>query len=88
MSRAGIAALLLATLAVLGGGPARADVRRAAAAADSSSAPADTSFGRYLDALHDSTDTFFRTVVAPVDTAGLDSVLALRLVPNRLLAIG
>jgi len=52
---------------------------RAATAADSSAAPADTSFGRYLDALHDSSDVFFRTIVQPVDTTGLDSVLAVRL---------
>jgi len=42
-------------------------------------APADTSFGEYLGTLRDSSDTFFRTIVAPVDTAGLDSVLGVRL---------
>ena len=39
-------------------------------------APADTSFGQYLDTLRDSTDLYFGRGVAPVDTAGLDSALA------------
>lgn len=68
----GLAALLLAAL-VLAAPAVRAD------SADSTAAPADTSLGRYLDSLRDSSNTFFRTIVAPVDTAGLDSVLAVRL---------
>ena len=42
-------------------------------------APADTSFGDYLDKLRDSTDVYFGTTVAPVDTAGLDNALAVAL---------
>ncbi len=57
----------------------RAVTERAPSVVDSWAAAADTSFGRYLQSLHDSSDVFFRTIVAPVDTAGLDSVLAVRL---------
>ncbi|MEO5617471.1 MAG: hypothetical protein ABIS67_06840 [Candidatus Eisenbacteria bacterium] len=39
-------------------------------------APPDTSFGEYLETLRDSTDVYFGSTVAPVDTAGLDSALA------------
>lgn len=69
-------ALLLLVVALAGAAPARAQ-----GAADSSSvpAPADTSLGRYLDTLRDSSDAYFRTIVTPVDTTGLDSVLAVRL---------
>ena len=36
-------------------------------------APADTSLGRYLDVMSDSTDTRFGAVAAPAETTGLDS---------------
>ena len=64
-------AVLLLAAAVFAAPAARADPPGAT--------PADTSLGRYLDSLRDSSNTFFRTIVAPVDTAGLDSVLAARL---------
>lgn len=49
-------------------------------AADSTgAAPPDTALGRYLGSLRDSSDAFFPTIVTPVDTTGLDSVLAVRL---------
>ena len=66
-------ALSLLAAALLAAPPAGAD------STDSTAAPADTSLGRYLDSLRDSSNAFFRTIVAPVDTAGLDSVLAVRL---------
>jgi hypothetical protein len=39
-------------------------------------APADTTLGRYLGGLRDSTDVYFGRSAAPLDTAGLDSSLA------------
>jgi hypothetical protein len=45
----------------------------------SSDAPTDTTLGGFLRGLADSTDVFFGPSSAPVDTAGLDSVLAFRL---------
>ncbi len=53
----------LAAIVLTGATPARAQ------------APADSSFGQYLDSLRDSTDRYFGETVAPVDTAGLDSAL-------------
>jgi hypothetical protein len=64
--------LLLLALA----GPARAQ------------APADTSLGRYLQSLRDSTDRYFGRSVAPVDTTGLDSVLAVALTRPEKLRLG
>ena len=60
MSRtaATVALLLLACAA-----PARAD----------EPAPADTSLGRYLESMSDSTAERFGAVAAPIDTVGLDS---------------
>ena len=83
---AGGALLLLLLLAALGPAAFAADVTvapavRAQGAVDSTvtPAPADTSLGRYLDTLRDSSDALFPTIVTPVDTSGLDSVLAVRL---------
>lgn len=39
--------------------------------------PADTTLGRYLGAMSDSTDRYFGITAAPVDTAGLDTARAL-----------
>ncbi|HET7225880.1 MAG TPA: hypothetical protein VFK69_09220 [Candidatus Eisenbacteria bacterium] len=39
-------------------------------------APPDTAFGRYLETLSDSTDRYFGIAAEPVDTVGLDTVLA------------
>lgn len=50
-----------------------------AAAPARAQAPADSSFGQYLESLRDSTNIYFGRSVAPVDTAGLDSVLAERI---------
>jgi hypothetical protein len=50
-----------------------------AAAADSG-APADTTVQRYFEDLADSTSRFFGRTAAPLDTTGLDSALAYRLV--------
>ena len=45
------------------------------AAAQPPAAP-DTSLGRYLESISDSTDRYFGLSAAPVDTAGLDTVLS------------
>lgn len=42
-------------------------------------APPDSAFGQYLGTLRDSTNLYFGSTVAPVDTAGLDSALAVGL---------
>jgi hypothetical protein len=49
----------------------------------------DTSLGRFLDGLSDSTDRYFGVSAAPVDTAGLDTVLSDSAVrPKHRLALG
>jgi len=64
----------LALLSCLVAHPARAQAPPDTAVARPASA--DTSFGGYLESLRDSTDVYFGSTVAPVDTAGLDSALA------------
>lgn len=70
--------IAIVAAAALAAGSARAQ------APDSTGAPADTSFGRYLESLRDSTNAYFGPTVAPVDTAGLDSALAVGLANPKL----
>jgi hypothetical protein len=82
------AALLALSLAATPAARAQsgADSTRARAADSTrAAAPADTALGGFLQDLRDSTDRYFGRAVAPVDTAGLDSLLAVALVhPERM----
>ncbi len=75
---AGFAVLFVAA-AVLGAGPANSAPVRAPAFASAAADSADSTFDAYMRGLSDSTDAWFGATATPVDTAGLDSALAVGL---------
>ena len=54
-----------------------------AGATHAEEAPADSALGAYVRSLSDSTDSWFGSTAAPLDTTGLDSALVAGLSPFR-----